>query len=349
MAVGLSKLAPAKPTNRTLSFTKHTNINEFFLNSVIDRTPVWLNAETGLMAGYPLEDGDVLETASCSPWVDEKNQFQVVGRWSSRTKEGPMSMSKDFGIARYSFPGGQVLDHISTDTIPVGAPCWYPGTRARVLFSGGDGVLYHYAFEPEPWEKTETSEAGRDPKPRPLAWRCSKPGNDDVFFGDLSWPEDPRMGGCLVASLREQSSGPAGNRSYSRTSLWWLKLNFAGTEIVDLGRLLVSDDSRGAGLDFDHRTPVVGSLADGRLVLSYLRQSAGQSGWEVRIVPIEFDSKLHVPQAREADGVRLAWKCQPAQPTFSPDGQFLNVIAGPEARESRVVRVPLKGVLASSR
>ena len=114
-----------------------------------DRTPRWLDAETGTVTTFPIEEGDVLEAASCSPWVDEKGRHQVIGRWSSRTKDGPMSMSTDFGLARYMFPSGQLLDHVSTDIVPVGAPSWFPGTRANILFAAGDGNLYKYAFETE--------------------------------------------------------------------------------------------------------------------------------------------------------------------------------------------------------
>jgi hypothetical protein len=349
MAVGLARLTPPRPSNRAGHSAKYTNINEFFLADVTERTPVWLDAETGKMTTFSLEDGDVLETATCSPWSDEKNQRQVVGRWTTRIKDGPMSVSKDFGLARYSFPGGQMLDHVSTEMVPVDSPCWYPGTRARVLFSGGDGLLYHYAFEPEPWLKTAKPEAGRDLKPIQLEWHCPKPGNGKVFFGDITWPDDPRMNAYPVVSLREQIPGPHGTAIYSRTSLWWLKLNLAGTEILDLGRLLVSDDLSQSDLKFDHRKPSIGELADGHLVMSYLRQRMGDSGWELRIAPIEFDSDHHVPRAIESQSVSLATRCQPAQPTFTADGRFLNAIAGPEAKDSKVIRLPLDRVFSRSK
>jgi hypothetical protein len=349
LAVGLSRLSPARPLSRASRSVKHANINEFFLKNVADRTPYWLDVETGLIAASPLEDGDVLESASCSPWIDEKNQQQVAGRWSTRTKAGPMSMSTDFGIARYAFPSGQMLDHVSTENVPIGAPCWYPGTQARILFSAGDGFLYHYAFEPEPWEKTANPQAGRDLNPRQIEWRCPKPGEGTIFFGDLTWPEDPRMSGCLVAALREQVTGEKGVPTYSRTSLWWLKLNFAGTEIVDLGRLLIHTEPNELDMTFDHRTPTIGALPDGRLVLAYLRQQVGCVGWEVRMVPIEFDAAHNVPRAWESKSVQLASKCQPAQPTFTSSGHFLNVIAGHEPRESRVARLPLDGLFRQSK
>jgi hypothetical protein len=348
-AVGVAKLHPPLPASRTLRPVHHYNINEYFLNNAVNRTPVWLNSETGFMTDHPLEDDDVLEGASCSPWSDEKNQFQVVGRWSTRTKDGPMSMSKDFGLARYTFPSGQMLDHISTETVPVGPPCWYPGTQARILFTAGDGSLYDFAFEPEPWATIPQAKPLRDLTPRPILWRCPKPGQGDVYLSDLSWPSDPRMGGCLVVSLREQAPSENGIPAFTRTSLWWLKLNFAGTEVVDLGELLVNDGSDKSDLSYDHRNPVVSALADGRLALAYLRQKCSDLGWEVRLAPIELDPETHIPRARVTESIALARKCQPAIPSFSSDGRWLNVITGPEAKDSRVARLPLTDLFHDSK
>src|SRR3954468_14182751 len=145
MAVGISRLDPPKPAWRVRRPAQYSNINEYFLD-VRDRTPRWLDVQTGQVKAQALSDGDVLEVASCAPWVDERGRTQVVGRWSSRTKDGPMSMSQDFGLARYTFPGGEMLDHASPEIVRVGPPCWFPGTRARILFVAGDGMLYHYAF-----------------------------------------------------------------------------------------------------------------------------------------------------------------------------------------------------------
>jgi hypothetical protein len=346
LAVGLSRLDPPRPGMRVRRMVRHSNINEYFLD-VTDRTPRWLDTETGQMASYPLEDSDVLEAASCSPWVDEKNQYQAVGRWTTRVKDGPMSMSKDFGLARYAFPSGVMLDHVSTEIVPVGPPCWYPGIRARILFAAGDGMLYHFAFEPEPWLKGADPEAKGDLKPKPLIWRCPKPGNGDIYISDAAWPDDSRLGGRLVVALREQQVLPNGRRVFTRTRLWWVKLNVGGTEIVEVGRLLISD---GEGADFDHdqRAPTVGSLADGTLTVAYLRQRIGETGWEVRIAPIEFEEDHQDPRAFEARSLLLCPRGQPAPPTFSSDGRWLNVITGLENSENRVARLSLDRLFTSS-
>lgn len=260
-----------------------------------------------------------------------------------------MSMSTDFGIARYAFPSGQMLDHVSTETVPVGPPCWYPGIRARILFAAGDGSLYHYAFESEPWVTSSDSKAGRDLKPWQVTWRCLKPSDGKVFLSDLSWPVDPRLGGNVVVVLSEQTFAAPRQMGQTRNNLWWLKLNFAGTEIVDCGRLLFTGQSEEQEANYDHRNPTIGTLPDGRLVLAYLRQRHQESGWEVRIAPIELDPERQTPRAHESQSVLLASKCPPSHPTFSPDGRWLNVITNPSPNESVVARISTSGLFAGTK
>ncbi len=334
VALGVSRLDPPRPGWRVRRPASHVNVNEYYLD-VADRTPRWLDAETGQVAAYPLEDGSVLESATCSPWVDENGQRQVAGRWASRTKDGPMSMSNDFGLARYTFPGGKLVDQVSTDIVPAGVPCWYPGMTARILFAAGDGLLYHFAFEPEPWVKASDPEAKGDLKPRLMSWKCSSPGAGSVFIGDLSWPEDPRLGGCVVVSLREKKLGREGAQSFSRTQIWWLKLNFAGTEVVDCGRLISPD---GLPEDQDERSPTVSALPDGRLAVAYLTQRSGSKTWVLRAAPISFDSDRRGPRAHASESLPLGDRCQPAHPSLSSDGRWINAISGQCPSESRVTR-----------
>ncbi len=334
LAVGLSRLDPPGPGWRSRRTPRDFNVNECFLD-VTDRTPRWLDSETGRVVSAPLADGDVLEVASSSPWVDEHGHRQVVGRWSSRTKDGPMSMSHDFGLARYTFPGGEKLDQVSTEIVPVGPPCWFPGTRARVLFAAGDGELYRYAFEAEDRQKSDPE---RDPRPSPIAWRCPKPGQGEVFLGDLTWPDDPRLGGCVVASLRLQGPDGRGGRVYSRTQLWWLKLNHAGTHIVDAGRLIVPEP--GADDDgYDERSPSLATRSDGRLALAYLHHRGEIRGWELRVAPVSIDAERHVPSALQSAFRVLAPGCQAAPAAFSPDGRWLTAIVGAHPSVARMKRL----------
>jgi hypothetical protein len=341
LAVGLSKLDPPRPNLRKRVATKYYNINDYLIKQR-DRSPRWIDADTGQVVSSPLDDGDVLEAASCAPWVDEKGQHQVAGRWSSRTDMGPMSISTDFGLARYSFPSGRLLDHVSTEIIPVGPPCWFPGNRARILFVGGDGDLYQYAFEPDDYAKNLDPDAHRDEKPMPLKWRCPKPGLGKVFLSDVSWPEDPRLIGYVLVALREQSPGTEPLRSFSGTTLWWLKLDLAGTEIVEAGRLLLSDCPDRFDSEVDHRSPTVGTLPGGKPAVAYLVESGkNKPGWELRIAPIEFEGDHRVPIAHKSKSVRLSTECLPSHPSFSADGLWLNAIAESSMTNGRIVRVPV--------
>ncbi len=344
VAVGLARLDPTRTHWRFLKPTKYSNVSEYFLD-VTDRTPRWLDAESGRVEPFPISDDDVLETASCAPWANEQGQTQAVGRWSSRTKDGPMSMSNDFGLARYTFPGGEMIDHVSTEIVPVTPPCWFPGTRARVLFAGGDGVLYHFAFESDrgPGSSAPPIKAADD-HPGTIAWKCKQPGDGSVFISDVTWPEDPKMRGALVVSLRQQVTMPTGSKAFSRTQLWWLKLNNAGTQIVDAGRLVRTDPDGSHGEEVDERSPSVATRPDGSLMLAYLGQRPGQKGWDLRVAPIAIEQDRKVPVVLESEAKLLGEQCLPARPSFSPDGRWVNVIVGPSSIESKVARHSTAGL-----
>jgi hypothetical protein len=157
------------------------------------------------------------------------------------------------------------------------------------------------------------------------------------------------MGGCIVVALREQKLNPAGMRSFSRTQLWWLKLNFAGTEIVECGRLLLPGDESDDANDADERSPSVAALSDGKLVVAYLLQRAGAPAWELRVAPIGFDADRRVPEAHPSKSQLLADLCQPAQPSFSSDGRWINAISGPTPSESHVTRFSTRKLVNSAR
>jgi len=345
LAVGLSRLDPPAPGWRTRRVIRDYNINEYFIEAT-DRTPRWLDSETGRVTGSPLVDGDVLEAASSSPWVDEQGRRHVIGRWSRRTKNGPLSVSEDFGLARYTLPGGEPLDQVSTEIVPVSPPCWFPGTRARVVFTAGDGMLYHYAFEAEGRPKAGAGpDGGRDARPIPMAWRCPVPGGGRFFIGDVTWPDDPRMGGCLLVALRHQGPEADGPRGFSPTELWWLKLNHAGTAIVEAGRLIHPDQSVSSGGPCEERSPVVSTLPDGIIILGYLSQRTGETGWQLRVGTIAIDPDRRIPSLLGSSTRALADRCQSANPAFSPDGRWLNAIVGGPHAECRIVRVRTVGAI----
>ncbi len=336
LAVGISHLDPPNATRRFLQPATNVSINDYFLK-ISDRQPRWIDSETGKLTVIPVEADDVLEAASCSPWVDDSGKRQVVGRWSNRTWRGPKTVCHAFGLGRYSFPDGRLLNQVHCETVPVGPPCWFPGTQARVVFAAGDGQLYRFEFEPaEPsLALVETGEA-EDQLPTPITWGCPMPGVGTVFIGDISWPTDPRMGGRLVASMRIQALDATGTRQYTRTRIWSLKLNVEGTQIIEAAPLIAADNPISIK-DGDERSPVVANLPDGSLGLAYTRQVLGTGAWTVHLATLTTDAHhrlVPTPETRVRAFQRFS---QPAPVTFSSDGRWINVLVNRAADTKDVV------------
>ena len=340
LAVGVSRLDPPKVAKRFPRPVVHHNINDFFLR-VEDRKPRWIDAETGGMTLSSVVANDVLEAASCSPWVDETGHHQAVGRWSNRTLQGPDTISHEFGLARFSFPDGRILNQISSEMYPVTPPCWFPGTRARVLFPAGDGKLYRYAFETEnPTNTPGESIEAVDAEPVPLTWNAAKPEGGNVLICEVAWPQDARMGGRLVASLRIHERDPEGNRRFSRTQIWWLKLNHSGTQIIEAGPLVNHDLTGSLAQQFDERCPSVAALPDGSLGLAYTRQVEGQTEWSVYLTRLTTDADHHLVAALESQTRLVTEGSHPAPLAFSIDGKWLNTLIGDSESDETVVRFP---------
>ena len=337
VAVGVSRLAPAPMISRSLRPITTVNINDYLLR-VADRQPRWLDSETGEVKVTPIVADDVLEVASCSPWVDDNGERQMVGRWSNRTANGTQTVNHAFGLARYSFPGCRVLDRVTSEVVPVSPPCWFPGTSARVLFVAGDGLLYHYAFEGE-GQAGDAAAAFADAAPIPVAWGCPRPGGGEVHVCDVSWPEDPRLGGRLVASMRTTEVGPGTERSYSRSRLYWLQLDPAGTKIVATGPLVDHDANRSSSPNCDERSPTVALLPDGSLGLAFTQLAEGGSSWTTRLGALRVDADGRPIAAPSATARVVAPRSQAAPLAFSTDGRFLNVLVGDRDQTDAVARI----------
>ena len=343
-AVGVSRLDPPPPANRLPRPITTVNINDYLLR-VADRQPRWLDSETGEVKVTPIVPDDVLEVASCSPWVDNDGERQMVGRWSSRVARGTQTINNAFGLARYSFPSCQVLDRVASDVVPVSPPCWFPGTAARILFAAGDGLLYHYAFEAER-QAGDVGAASGDTAPIPLTWACPRPGGGEVHVCDVSWPEDPRLGGRLLASMRTTVVGPGTTRSYSRSRLYWLQLDLAGTRIVEVGPLLDHDADRSAGSDCDERSPTVAVLPDGSLGLAFTQLAEGGETWAACLGALRVDGAGRPIPAGSSTARVVAPRSHAAPLAFSADGRYLNVLVGNRDQTESVARIATTGSLA---
>ncbi len=347
VAVVLSRLYPPATHWRLRQPAGWVSLKKFCMPAW-DRSPLLLEVGTGRLRSLSLPDTDCMDAASCSPWLDEDGRVQVVGRWAHRMHDGPGVLNKEFGLARCTFPDGEVLDRVPLDVMPSGPPCWLPGTRARVAFAAGDGKLYRFDFEPERGRihaSDSDSESVAARRAVPLEWHGDTPGDGDPFILDPCWPDDPRMAHYLVVSLRIQprdSWAP-----YSTEQLWWLKLDDADTAIVAAGRM-ISPESNGRSNDVvEERYPTTASLPDGRLALAYLTHRRGDSDWRLCLLPIPFDSDQRVKTASQDEATTLAQDCLPTPPAFSTDGRLVGAVQRDDGR-GRIVRIPIGATPSSA-
>jgi len=122
-----------------------------------------------------LPEGDELHFAGASPWRDERGRWQVVGRVGSFFGDGERQVGDRLHPDALRVPGGAVLDRVATERLPASAPCWEPGTSARVVFAAGDGQLYRGSTSNPPTRRGLTPCEGVR-RPEPLSWAVPQPG-----------------------------------------------------------------------------------------------------------------------------------------------------------------------------
>ena len=338
-AVGVSRIEREAPIVRTPKSPRLIGVNDFYMRDD-HRDTRWFDLDTGHMEPMSVEPGDLIEAASQSPWSDARGQSQIVGRWSVRSKIGPLSTSNDFGLARYTFPGGKLIDHVSTDIMPIGPPAWYPGTRARVLYASGDGRLHQLAFEGNDPKSGSAAKPAHEVRPRLIGWNCPRPGLGEPYISDIHWGEDPRLGGAIVVSLRRRELDPDGIVGYSRSELWWLKLDKAGGSIDDAGSLTPDYHP-----STDERCPTLAALPDGRLAISFLRQQRGEKAWKVVVGLIRMNPGRGVPEIVADSLGTLEPRVHPAASGFSSDGRYVAVVVGSTADKAVPARLSTESIL----
>ncbi len=293
-----------------------------------------LDVETGQLDTLPLPPGLRIDEASLAPWV-RNGRRQLVGVGWDRSASGGARRYSDLGLIRMSLPDGEILDRLTLSDIslPISPPCWIPGTPASVLYVGGDNRLYRVDFEP-PGPDWGIGDAA-DPHPRRLEWRASMPGAGELQFWDLTWPEEPRLGGRAIASLRFKE--PETGR-YTDCQIWWLQFDPGGTSIIAAGPLLepsAADTNTDAAVS--RRMPnLVGP--PGEPALAYLWNRPGESRSQLRVAPLQVDSVSGRPLARESNARTLARDCRLTRPIASADGQWITVVRtdGPRLSSERI-------------
>ncbi|MBX6316444.1 MAG: hypothetical protein IRY99_26565, partial [Isosphaeraceae bacterium] len=290
--------------------------------------PRLLDLVTGRLELLPLPEGEYLAQASLSPWRDRRGERQLVGRWSCFDPKGSVHGG---GLARFRFPSGEAIDRVDMDLLPRSPVCWYPGTRARVLFAAADGQLYQFAFE------AAGGLPGADARPQPLAWRSARPGTGQVALDEPTWPTALRLGGRLIVALRTIALRHGDHRG-EPARLWWLRLDQAGTAIIAAGPLTRCDP-----LDpvEDEHFPAVGAGPEGRLLLAYLvrREDGPPTRYELRVAPVHFDPASGAPYTLRSEARALAEDCIAVAPAFTPDDQSIICItlAGTSTAQPRLV------------
>jgi hypothetical protein len=297
----------------------------------------FLDPETGRYARMAIPGGDSLLFAQVTPWRDGRGRSQVVGRWMGRDRGD--GGARGFGLARYSYPSGEVIDRIPVEVAPAAPPAWFPDLSARLIYAGTDGRLYRLAFEDE-----EGRSAGRDEelRPVPLSWQCTPPGVGRVHVEDPSFLTVPALRGRLVVAIRQQADLPDG-RVFLPSQIWWLELNPRATAIVAAGRLTVPDVAKDPMPVVEERMPSIAAAADGTPMLAYLSRAGGYHDWQIRLGPVTIDPETRAPKAVVADSLLIAEKSAAVAPAFSPDGRWLNGVILPERSRSEAERFAVVG------
>jgi hypothetical protein len=300
-----------------------------------------LDPEAGRTEPQRLPEGAVMDCARGSPWRDSRGRWQVAGRgWSvSGPRHNPIPPGHC--LALYEFPGGAVLDRVDTEHLPEDAPCWEPGTSARVLYAAFDGALYWHDFEGS--DPSGANFRGGDSRPKPVAWECPQPGLGSVRLHDPAWPPESALGRRVLVSLQLLERDGELLR-YSSRQLWWLRLDRDRMTIVAAGPLLPSDPTiRGFESWGGHHFPTLLSGRGSVLALAYLTYRPGVHLGQLRIAPLSIDPATGEPSAA-VGGPVLASHCVRTAPAPSADGRRVCCVVQPEGSRPKVLCVDLAGV-----
>ena len=337
VAVGIARLQPSPAHFRRAVPPHYGGINGVVLTDV-PSVPGLLDPRTGRVSPCPLPKGDAFDYGTCSPWQDDSGEFQVVGRWVRFEGEGAEEHCIGMGLARYGLPSGRVLNRCELDVVPASHPCWTPGTAARVIFAGADGVLYRLDFQDG---QDGSTDEGETIEPTPIRWRCA-PG-PHAFVRDPVWPTEPRLKGRVIVSLSIDSEPRTDALPSSR--LWWLELSQDLSSIVAAGPLAV-DGPDGTTLEAEEeRFPNLASTPDGSLVLSYLAKPRESANGALRAAYVTMTPSADALPGTAADCPRivpgssrtLTLNHRPELSPFSTDGRWIFGLVSAVGQSSRVI------------
>lgn len=324
LAIQVARLAPHTGNGRFPRRGAVVGLPGLVFDDADDSTR-FFDTATGAVRRLNLPEGQLLDDAVCSPWQDAQGASHVVGRWRNAEGRDGRVVLTDLGLACFAYPTGAEVGKVSFDVLPQGGACWYPGTVSRVLFAGADGVLYHVSFEGTPDSRGATPDRSG---PVPLRWDVAPPG-DEMMLRDPCWPRVPGFEHTVVVSLRAWMSD-SDTADCENAQLWWLRLNPAGTAVVNAGRLTTLGP-----VDRDELAPAVAVTRAG-LAAAYLTGPTKSNERQLEVAPVRFDAQTGAPRITSDQAVRLAEHCAPAPLGFSPDGR--RVAAVVRAGRSAVIR-----------
>jgi hypothetical protein len=285
------------------------------------RSPI-LDTETGELLDPEIPSSDIIDHAVASHWKDGQGRIHIAGRWHS--VEG--AQTRAWGLARFAYPGGEVLDRMETEILLVGMPCWYSGTASRILFAGGDGRFYQFRFSGiEQWGGSLGDDSGG---PEALAWSSEiLPESRPVLF-EPTWPADARFDRTVIVSA--QTPPPPGASVRGTNKLWYVRLSADGMTIEQAAPLLDPVIAREEGIDFSERFPAVATTGDGGLVLAFFARREDSEQFRLRLARLTVDETTGLPRVDGTRTVTLAEDQALTNPEFSVDGRW--VYSAPRSR-----------------
>jgi hypothetical protein len=294
----------------------------------------FLDVASGSEVHLDLEPCERLDVVACSPWADAQRRRLVAGRWTFTSSQGKDGLNQAVGLALYRVPDGARLAKVETELWPVAPPCYYPDSAARVLYPTGDGQLHQFDFR-RTTAQEETAEAA--PGPVPVGWDWTTRWHYQPLVTEPCWPAIPGFERTLLVSLNErgEDGGP-----YGPTEIWWLRLDQAGDNVIDAGRLTCPIGYPDEPQVDEHR-PVLGRGPDGELLLLYQARRAHQLDWELRIAPVQLDDATGVPSAGDSQSIDHDKRV--SNHTLAADGHSVYSILREWGKPTVVRKVPLAG------
>ena len=327
-ACGLAVLV-ARSAPRPTEFRSRSEAHEAVINGglleVLDSAPRVLDTETGRVSPFALPEGETLESASFSGWIDDQGERQAAGFWIRRAGVPGNRLVTAVGLARFSYPSGRILDRVTEIPVPARAPCWYPGLVPRVLFATHEGKLFQYAFG-----GTRTAGAAAPGRLSSVVWRDPPAALSTPWVEHLTWPDDTRLGGRILASVSCGNPGIT-RRVYHPRRLWWLRLSGDGLHVDEAVR--ADDGAWDTDPWREESLPVLGRSSDGGLIVAFRRLSFAGDQMELYVAPVDCDTPTGPPTVRLAHARKMGDDVLGVPAMFSPDGKWLYALRkGSETR-----------------